>query len=438
MSEARNAQPFNPRVVLGLLLFGFIAFIAMLYFMGMGDGSRDDNNGGDHAAAMGLNGYAALTRLLEADGAEVKLARSESAYDDEGLLVLTPPHFADPKEISDIITRRRYIGPTLLILPKWTAMRIPPGAPIDTEPGWVVLGGAQEPFWADEFEEPFKLDLSIDALPDSSQNWSGLGFTGGLPNREKAQSLAAGNIAPLVQDTRAQTLVGFLDDGGYYPLLDEAIGRTPKEPVDDDYYDDTYYSDSNWAVVVAAEPDLFNNWGMADRDRAELAQRIVELAREGDEGPITFDLTLNGLGQTQNLLTLAFTPPFLAATLALILAMLIVAWRGFMRFGPPVAEARAIAFGKHQLVANSAGFIQRTRRLHLLTAPYAALLRRRVAAALGLRHADDEAIGEALARRAPDAPTFSDTAAALEQARTPGEILRAARAAKTIERMIAR
>jgi hypothetical protein len=55
-----------------------------------------------------------------------------------------------------------------------------------------------------------------------------------------------------------------------------------------------------------------------------------------------------------------------------------------------------------------------------------------------LRHADDTAIDEALQRRFPDAPGFADAAAALEQARTPGEILRAARAAKKLERMIAR
>lgn len=435
-SEARNPPPFNPRVVLGLLLFGFIAFIAMLYFMGTGEGSRDDNNGGDHAAAMGLNGYAALARLLEADGAEVKLARSEAAYDDEGLLVLTPPLFADPEEIGEILNRRRYTGPTLVILPKWSAIRIPNAAPIEKEPGWVVLGEATTPYWSDGLETPFTLDLSIDSLPDGTNDWSGLGMAGKLPDSEKVQSLAGGAFAPMIRDSRGQMLVGFLDDG-FYPGLDEAAGRPARQFESEDDYDDAY-AESAWAIVVAAEPDLFNNWGMADRERAALALRIVELAREGDEDPITFDLTLNGLGQSQNLLTLAFTPPFLAATLALILAMLIVGWRGFLRFGPPVAEARAIAFGKHQLVANSAGFIQRTRRLHLLAGPYAALLRRRMAAALGLRHADDAAIDEALQRRFPDAPGFADAAAALEQARTPGEILRAARAAKKLERMIAR
>ena len=161
--------------------------------------------------------------------------------------------------------------------------------------------------------------------------------------------------------------------------------------------------------------------------------RLVEQAADGSDYPIIFDLTANGLGSSVNLLTLAFRPPFLAATLCLIIAMLIVGWRAFKRFGPAVAEAPVTAFGKSRLVANGAGLIVRAGRLRLLAEPYADLSARRIAGALGLAKADPEAIDAAVQRRLPDEEPYSNRAARLRAANTPTDILRAARALKELE-----
>ncbi|MBD3729648.1 MAG: DUF4350 domain-containing protein [Sphingomonadales bacterium] len=438
---ARPAQAFHPKVVLGLLLFGAIAFFAMLYFIGAGNTGGKDNNGGAHAASRGLTGYAALAQLLEAEGHEVKLSRNAGALTGETLLILTPPMFADGDEIARIIEQRRYKGPTILVLPKWVSMEIPKQVKVKHGDGWVILGEAQSPGWVEEFSAPLKMDLSLDPLDDPGFDWRGMGASGKLPDAKSAQGMEAKDMQPLVTDSNGRMLVAYLQDSGTYPVLDEAAGIATQVPdVDEDGYDanGNYVDTDRWGVVVVAEPDLFDNYGMADRSRAELAGKVVEAALEGQDLPITFDLTLNGLGRTQNLLTLAFEPPFLAATLCLIIAMLIVGWRAFRRFGPPLAEARAIAFGKGRLVANSAGFILRTRRLHLLTGPYAAMLRARIVQSLGLRRADDEAIDAALLRRRIDTPPYSHLAAALETAHGPREILRAALALKSLERMLSR
>lgn len=428
MSPA-GPQAFSPKVVLGLLLFGALAFFAMLYFIGTGQTDSGANNGAAHAASRGLTGYAALADVLEAQGREVALSRNPGALDDEALLILTPPQWADGEEIAAIIDNRRYVGPTLLILPKWNAMRLPPSVP-GAKKGWVALGDASGPAWLDDFENELDMKSEIASLEGGGVDWQGLGANGSVPDRTKVQGLIGGMLVTTVEDREGRTLVGYLDDGGCYPVLDAAVGVV--SPDSDDCDTD------RWNLTIAAEPDLFNNYGMADRDRALLAARIVELAREDQDLAVVFDLTLNGLGKTRNLLTLAFAPPFLAATLCLLIAMLVAAWRAFRRFGPPLAEARAIAFGKHRLVANSAGFIQRARRLHLLAEPYAALVARRLAAALGLKHPDEAAIDAALARRVPDAPSFAERAAALRDARRPSEILRAAHALRSIERMLTR
>ncbi len=424
-----RAPAFNPRVVLAMLLVGALAFLAMLYFIGVGEPGRGENDGGAHGAAKGLNGYAALAQLLEDDGYDVALTRNRGRLDGDDLLILTPPHFADAEELSDIIEARRYIGPTLVILPKWFAGRIPPGADVEAGKGWVTLYDAGEPYWLESLEGELAMSAEVaDLSSDGAEQWRGLGYSGTLPEAGKVMAFETASVVPVVTDASERVLVGYLDDGGYYPVLDDAVGLAEADP-------DALDSE-RWNVMVVAEPDLFNNYGMADRARADLAREVVYLAMEGQDIGVTFDLTLNGLGQTQNLLTLAFTPPFLAATLCLLIAMVVVAWRAFRRFGPPLAEARAIAFGKSRLVANSAAFIQRTGRIHLLTAPYAELIAQRLAKLLGLRRAEPAAIDEALHRRLPDAPSFTARADDLRGAKSKHEALRAARALKDIERTL--
>jgi hypothetical protein len=247
------------------------------------------------------------------------------------------------------------------------------------------------------------------------------------------QEITDGNLIGLINGGSGKMLVGYLDDSGNYPAYEEAAGYGQSS------YEDDEYRDSQYGVIIVAEPDLMNNYGMATRNRAALARKIIRTAMDGDDLPVVFDVTLNGLGGTQNLLTLAFTPPFLAATLCLIIAMFVVAWRSFRRFGPAVDEGRAIAYGKERLVRNSAGFIQRTRRLHLLSGPYASMMRERIASALALRRPDDDAIDNALARRLPDEPqSLSHRLATLRNARTRADIIRAADALKSIERKLER
>lgn len=264
--------------------------------------------------------------------------------------------------------------------------------------------------------------------------WSGLGMTGAMPDAH-VQFGKENTYAPLITDDAGHMLVGFRDDEGRYPDLADAAGIVP---LDEDTANTALYP-----LIVVFDPDLLNNWGMGDRQRAMAALRLIDLALEGQKDPVTFDLTLNGFKRSANLLTLAFTPPFLAATLCLLIAALIAGWRAFRRFGPPLSEERAIAFGKASLVANAAGLVRRSGRLHLLGAPYAALLRERLVRGLALpRHADpaasEAAIDRALAARDPAAKPFSQIAAELRAARRPVELLRAGQALHALERTLTR
>ncbi len=428
-------NPFSPRAVLALVLGGGLLFLAILWMIGSDFEGGDNNDGGAHVGGKGLTGYAALAQLLERGGVEIQRSRTRQGLRAAGLLVLTPTRSADPKELDRIIKARRAIGPTLVVVPKWMALPIRASkAYPDAKPGWVQTLGIDTPDWVNKVEALGSPAIMFDKEPGASGRlWTGLGQDQLPAPDQPVQYLGSDQLVSLVRNGAGQMLAAYFDDGDYAELADAAgVGSS-------DYADE----ENRFPVTIVAEPDLLNNYGMADSRRARLALALVHAARNGAGGPVLFDLTLPGHGAGKNLLTLAFTPPFLAATLCLLLAALVVGWRAFARFGPARRAARAIAFGKTALVGNAAGLIRRARRLHLLGGPYADAARERLAKALALparldAEGAETAIDRALAARDPAARPFSDTAAALRAARKPRELLAAAHDLHSLERTLIR
>lgn len=421
-----TGNPFSVRSVLALVVLGAALFVGLLWMIGAGLTAPAGNNGGAHAAGKGLNGYAALVQLLDKRGFQTSLSRSPATLDDPGLLILTPQHFTKGTEIEAIVAKRRHIGPTLVIAPKWQVQSAAEAE--GGQRGWVQLGGANPPNW------PGFLDGVGVAVGRSPKRWAAAGLSGELPAPASTLTGAGRGLEPLVMDQNGGILAAYWQDDGYYPALEDlALERS----WEGDGESETY------PLLLVFEPDLLDNYGLARRENARLAEQLVTAALAGSPRRVAFDVTLNGLGRSPNLLTLAFTPPYLAATLCLLLAALALGWRAFLRFGPPLAATRQIAFGKRPLVANAAGLIRRTGRLHLITGPYADHLRERIARALGLPRqpgpeAAEAAIDQALAQRLPGAPTFSTLAARLRAERRPLAILRAAQELHSLERNVHR
>jgi hypothetical protein len=429
MTASVEDSPFALRTVLALVVGGAALFVALLWVMGAGWGGGSANDGGAHGASRGLTGFAAMADFLAARDFDVQRAQDRSALRAPGLLVLTPPAEADGRELDRTVTERRTIGPTLVIAPKWAAF--PAGSGTPHKPGWVRIAGTALPGWKGFLDE-----IAIGIAPLPSGEWQGAGLKGALPAPGMVLSGQGRDLVPLVTDASGtQVLAGYLADRGYYPALAALAGSGTGGRADDD--------ERLYPVILVFEPDLLDNFGMKDSASALLAEKLVRAAGENGRG-VTFDLTFNGHVRTSNLLTLAFTPPFLAATLCLLSAALAAGWRGFLRFGPARRpQGPAIAFGKQALVANSAGMIVRTGRLRLLARPYAAAVRERLVRALALprgvaTETTDAAIDRALARRAPDGVPFSVLAARLEAARGRGDLVAAASELHALERTLTR
>lgn len=410
---SRPASPFHAGVVLGVVLLGAATFLLMLYALGQGWDGQNERDGGAHARSNALNGFSGLVRLAKADGFAAQVGYTPAQLDDEPLVVLTPQHFADAAALDKIISQRKYAGPTVIILPKWRVMPIPATAAVEHVPGWVLLDAAQAPAWFDQLEFAGRLKLAA----GQTKGWSAFGMTGALPAPDQVQGIRQIErswITPLVIDSEGDLLAMRLDH-----LDDEEA----------------------WPVTFVLDPDLMNNYGLADYDRAQVAMEILRDAA-WDEADVVFDVSLVGLGKSENLLTLAFSPPFLAATISLLLAALVIGWRAFRRFGPPVVAAPAFAQGKRALASNGAALIKRVRRWHLLAEPYADLVTARLVRLLGIRSPEPAAriiaIDAALQRAGHGGTTFGRAVQGLRDARHPRDILRGARLLRDMERTLKR
>ena len=447
MSE-RASNPFSPRVALALVLTGALGFIALLWAIGSGMADPAPQPSGAHAAGKGLVGFAALSGYLTARDYAVSQTRSRAPHRRGGLLVLTPLHDTKPAEIAKVIADHRDAGPTLLIMPKWLAFSFPPAASSlnpKLRRGFVKLVSAAAPEWKG-FHDEVGVGLSALSGNADAQRWHADNVDGAMPAPASVLSGKGGQLVPLVTaGSDARMLAGYFADGGRYPGLERlalAPEPLPEEEVTAVAQADTAPPDPpRFPLIVVFDPDLLNNYGMGSQANAVLAERLVQAALDGGDKQVVFDLTLAGYGRSQNLLELAVTPPFLAATLCLLLAAAVALWRAYHRFGPPLLAARSIAFGKRALVANAAGLLRRARRLHLLGGPYADAARERLVKALALPHrldpaAAEAAIDRALAARAPEEPSFTAVAASLRAAKRPRDMLRAAQRLNSLERIL--
>lgn len=429
--------PFARGTLLGLVLIGLLAFVAVLW--ALGDGGSPLNDGGGHVGGRGLNGYGALAAMLESDGLEVQRVRARPGLSQPGLLILTPPASADGAKIAEIVDARRRIGPTLVVTPKWLALPVRAGwFDRKRRKGWTRIEGTLLPEW-----KGFADNVTVTIAPAGGDGRWHLATRakappaiaapdqGRLPDPRKVEAGKGKGLLPLVTTADGRMLAAYAEDAGAYPELDGWAGMESGE--------DT----GLYPLVFVFEPDLLDNWGLADRATGLLAYRLVMASAQTRDRPVLFDLTLNGKGESRNLASLAFTPPFLAATICLLLAVLAAIARAFVPFGPPLVARREIAAGKTALVATSAALIGRARRLHLIAAPYADAVRDRLVAALGLPRGrapgeSDAAIDAVQARRGLAGPRYSDLAAALRTARHPHDLARCARALQTLERDLTR
>jgi len=385
--------PFRPALVVGLITAGLISFAAFIILIGWSAPERQAaarSAASPGASAVGFQGIVELTGKL----LPVGNVASESDLGTPDLLVIPLWASDDPERVQQLL-RRRSSRATVLILPKWAVRRA------RERSDWVraigpLSGPSAEPMLGRDFEVE---------LMDAAETDGGLDTFGPL----KGMDLPLPTSPQVVHSESIELLAGV-------PGAGALVAQLGSEP---------HY--------VIADPDLLNNQGLRRPEAARAAVELLSRLRANAEGTIRFATAgVRGVEtpQERNLLRSMFEPPFLAMTIALLVAAALAAAHGLARFGPALRPARAIPFGKAALVENSAGLVRHAGREVRLGTGYADLIRDEAArAGAAPSHLQGPALEAYLDRfTKPGDPPFRPLAQAVRAAGDPGALLAAARA----------
>ena len=355
MSEAGGSQPlFSARTAIVLVAVGVFAFSAFVTLLAYAPDLQPGSDCRPNVYAKCAIGFAGLAKAVGTDGQPAVISRSPlPAGRADGLLIATP----EPGGGADI-GGLGFGGPVLVILPKWAT------TPDPNNPAWADKVGLLPP---DQL--PLK-DLLDVVHVSQAQGVARPQLWGQAGTPLEGLSLMPGPI------DRLQTLSA----NGWIPVLTDNAGAV------------VIAEAPGTRIFVLADPDLLNTQGLANLDTFADASILIRSLRNGD-GPVIFDVTLDGFKMERNPLRLLFDPPFLAVTLCLAAALLAAGFQGLFRFGPARRPARALALGKEALTDNSAQLIRLARREARMAPGYVALTQRAAARAVS---APKELTGEAL------------------------------------------
>jgi len=383
---------FSVGIIIGVVLVGVFAFSAFLVLSAFEPELSSGHDGRAHALSTSAVGFAGAVRLARETGATVNIGRTIGAQNRRAsLVIVTPENAMNWAEFANTTGRT-----TLVILPKWLV------GPDPTHRGWVSRVGAAPPQAIGQILTEIApgteivRDAGISA-PELSAPDGKIDPGGAI---EEFQTISGASLSPIVIDAQGRSVVARVLRGG-----------------------------RSTNVYVLSDPDFLNTQGLANLQNARAGLSLLNYLRP-DHEPIVFDVTANGLGSARSALRLAFEPPFLGATLALVFAVVLLGWRAALRFGPSVQAARVIALGKSVLANNSAALIRLTGRENRLGPGYARLTASVVTEAAGFgrkEEAEAAPLLDSLSSAQGASATFSQLSSEAAAAKTPQQMLEAAR-----------
>jgi hypothetical protein len=345
--SGETTQVMSPRVAIGLVLVSMLSLIAYFALSAYAPDFRDDSDGAAHALSKSAIGFAGVRVLLDASGLPNRVDRGLPSAQKPALTILAPSPDSRGKEVADLAFR----NPSLIILPKWLPFPDPAAL------GHVLKGS----MWGTAVvREPLTLFSK------------GTKIARRLNTAVPVLAAAAGKDIAVPAGLAAIDSLQTLSGVGWEPIVTTKDGRIVLAKL--------YNAD----VYVLSDPDLMNTHGIHDLPTAAFALAVIRSIRKGD-GPVVFDVTLNGLRREPSLLRAIFAPPFLGATLCAILVAVLIGFHAAVRFGSPPAPPPVYARGKQALAANAADMIRLLHREPHMATRYALTTRNLVLRAFGLR-----------------------------------------------------
>ncbi|MEE2879557.1 MAG: hypothetical protein VX593_11180 [Pseudomonadota bacterium] len=334
-----NSNPFSARLVIILIAIGIVSFGAVMALMAWSPELSRKDRPGATPYSRSATGYAGLIQMLERENRDVSVSRrSELMYYSDGrLMVLTLPLYGRGFEIEELT------GPALIVLPKWSFLANP----------------ARRAF---ELDTRLASEDAVDAMLGMIEEDASLRRLRNPGEVDTPFGLFRPEFDHEMQVIKSETLEEVIGlPGG------QLLSRLPDRD-----------------VYVLADPDLLNNFGLANVENAAMGLSLIDYIGEGGDRRLVFDATVHGFERSGSLLKTLLDIPFIGATLIGLATMLLIGWAAAIRFGAPEREAPAFAPGKQALADNSAGLITSARREARMAPGYLSLTRRALARDLGL------------------------------------------------------
>lgn len=414
---------FKPTTLIALIAIALFSFGALLVLSGFAKDLRKTAPAQATPRSVSAVGYKTLRDYMNANGFLAQETRGNRSYYEKHnrLVILTPaqPYSrlnADVKKPDDNEIR-------LIILPKWSVNKMNPQKGEDAREDWArktskkgLFGLSNYNYLLDDipvvkrvnnisqniniefFDNknrilPDTSKLDIDSLQyfDLETRWPD--YREILRELQKQQDEEARRKRA---EERGETYEPPKEKDSKKKKKKDEKEEVDKEPDPLPEYDVIMRIDGHAVLIrlknsrtfLISEPDLLNTIAFQTQTGARLALGIVDevlIESEAEFFHADFDVSLHGIEENRNLIKLMVTPPFLAATLCLLLAGGLIGWQGFNRFGDPVIERPDYAQGPVSLAETAAEFIEVANRAHKTGADYADLIRRQVIEQLGYK-----------------------------------------------------
>jgi hypothetical protein len=327
---------FSRRAVAWMVGIAVFSFLAAILLQAYGGDLSDRPTAGANTFSYSALGYHGLAELLRQEGLGVttRQTRGGAGPGPGRPLVLAEPDLSGPdwekhlKAFADEARERQ--APLVVVLPKWR------GRPRQDRPGWVARVSLLS---ADRIESVLAA-LDIPALKGATVERPSAPPSAGLPSCY-ALGRAADSWRPFTIDVQplqllapAEGLTSEADCGRDLLIAVGSLGRDAPE------------------VFVVADPDLWNNQGLARADHAALAHELF-VEHLGARG-VVFDETIHGYVRSRGLLAEAFRFPLLPGVLQGLLLLGTLLAAGMGRFGAPLPATSGLAAGKEVLIDNTA------------------------------------------------------------------------------------
>ena len=310
---------FSPRAAILVIGGGAFTFLLAIGLMVLAEIMEPRGQVGANAFSRSAIGHHALVAILRRLDVPVAVSRHRAVHGarpGDVVLVAEPPTAAALTSALGAL-RDAPAGPSamVLVLPKRTGSADP------------LQAGRLARSWALPATDVNAVLRDIESLgeavrPNSTPVWEDNRF----------------GVIPVLDGVQLMT-------GGLRPVVSAAEGILIGDTVIDGV-----------PVRVVTDPDLLATHGIGDGDNAVLAANaIAELLQAG--GRLIVDETVHGFRQDPSLVIAAFQPPLLPATVALVLALVALAWAAWSRFGAPIAEAPRLERGKAPLIEGAVGLL---------------------------------------------------------------------------------